>query len=257
MGDRDDSISDDELRDRVLYALLGPAGRLARVFATPLTALRDWAELAYYHDTKRQGLKMKETAALMDVSISKVALLSRALKENFLGDAEEAELPRRIEFMLWAEPLSLAKIKQVLTDTEPQRVNEVVSSLVDDGRIERIEEDNKVYYRLQIATDRRVWDSWLARIDGLNNVLRNVTDAIYARFFTDEDAAFARTLTFRVRPEDLEKLHEFYENQLFAIVEELDAGAEEDPDAAVPISLSLFWAPYEFLDSVSPDEEEE
>jgi hypothetical protein len=257
MSDRNDDIATDELQDRVLYALLGPAGRLARLFATPLTTLRDWAEMAYYHETKRHDLKMKEVAELMDVSISKVALLSRALKENFLRDVEDAELPRRIEFMLWAEPLSLAKIKQVLTETEPERVEEVVQDLVEQGRVKPVEADNNVLYELQIATDRRVWDSWLARIDGLNNVLRNVTDAIYARFFTDEDAAFARTLTFRIRPGDLERLHEFYENQLFTIVEELDTLAEEDPDSAVPISLSLFWAPYEFLDTVSPDEDKE
>lgn len=257
MSDRDDDISTEELQDRVLYALLGPAGRLARAFATPLTVLRDRAEMAYYHETKRKGLKMKEVAALMDVSISKVALLSRALKENFLSDAEEAELPRQIEFMLWAEPLSAAKIKQVLTETDPDRVDAVIATLVDEGRVASVEEDNKVVYELQISTDRRVWDSWLARIDGLNNVLRNVTDAIYARFFTDEQGAFARTLTFRARPDDLERLRDFYENQLFAMVEELDTLAENDPEEAVPISLSLFWAPYEFLESVSPDEDDE
>lgn len=256
MSDREKEISREELQDRVLYALLGPSSRLARLFGTPLNALRDLAEMAYYHETKRQGMKMKEVAELMDVSISKVALLSRALKENFLREEAEAELPRRIEFMLWAQPLSLAKIKQVLTDASAQEVNRAIRELLDEGRIVKEKHDTNVLYRLAISTDRRVWDSWLARVDGLNNVLRNVTDAIYARFFTSEQAAFARTLTFRVRPEDLDQLKEFYETQLFTLVTELDAATEGDPEGAVPISLSVFWAPYDFLKRSQVEEEE-
>ena len=257
MSDREEEISRAELQDRVLYALLGPSSRLARLFGTQLGTLRDLAEMAYYHETKRQGMKMKEVAELMDVSISKVALLSRALKENFLREEAQAELPRRIEFMLWAQPLSLAKIKQVLTDVSAQDVNRAIRELLDEGRIIKEKQDANVLYRLAISTDRRVWDSWLARVDGLNNVLRNVTDAIYARFFTSEQAAFARTLTFRVRPEDLERLQEFYEKQLFKLVQELDAATEDEPGTAVPISLSVFWAPYDFLKSHAGAEEEE
>ncbi len=252
--DRQEEISEEELRERVLYALLGPAARLGTVFGTPLGVVRELAEMAYYHETKRHGLKMKEVAELMDVSISKVALLSRALKENFFRDEAAGELPRRIEFMLWAEPLTLARIKQVLTDSSGEEVNDAIQELLDQGRVQKRREDPHVFYELAIKTDRRVWDSWLARIDGLNNVLRNVTDAVYARFFGADVAAFARTLTFRVHPDDLHELQKFYEEQLFELVHRLDARAEETPDEALPLALSMFWAPYEFLKNQVEDE---
>lgn len=257
MSDRDEEIAPRELRERVLYALMEPAARLARSFGTRLVPFRDYAEMAYYHETKRRNLKMKEVAALMDISMSKVALLSRALKENFLTDESEASLPRRIEFMLWAEPLTLAKIKQVLTDAKARDVNDAVRTLVDEGRIAKERGDNNTVYRLQIATDRRVWDSWLARIDGLQNALRNVGDAVYSRFFDPDDPlGFARTLTFRVRPDDVEQLRHFYE-QLFQLVIELDQAAEADPEEAVPLSLSMFWARHDRVGHLDPSEEEE
>ena len=250
MSHRHDDISQRELRDRVLYALLGPAARTARVLRTPLGTLRDWLEIGYFHDARKQDLKLKEIAELMEVSMSKVALLSRALKENFIREDAEAALPRRIEFMLWAGPLSPAKIKQVLPDADADDVDETLRALVDEGRIHAEGEGDQVHYGLTMATDRRVWDSWLARIDGLNNALRNVADAVYARFFTDEEAAFARTVTFHVRREQLGELQAFYE-QLFARIVELDGEACDDPDA-LALSLSMFWAPHDYLDTAIP-----
>ncbi len=254
---RDDDIEAQELRERVLYALMEPAGRLARVFRTPLTSFRDYAEVAYYHETKRHGMKMKDVAGLMDVSMSKVALLSRALKGNFLTDDASASLPRRIEFMLWAQPLTLAKIKQVLTDAKAQEVNRAIRELVEQGRVRKERRDANTVYALQITSDRRVWDSWIARVDGLQNAVRNVADAVYARFFLPpNDAAFARTLTFRARPEDLGRLRAFYEERLFELVTQLDTAAEDDPENSVAISLSVFWAPYDLAGSVHTQEEE-
>ena len=257
MSGRDDDIEPQELRERLLYALMEPAGRLARVFRTPLSPFRDYAEMAYYHETRRRDLKMKDVADLMDVSMSKVALMSRALKENFLRDESAASLPRRIEFMLWAEPLTLAKIKQVLTDADAREVNDAVRALVEEGRVSKERRDAHTVYSLQISTDRRVWDSWLARIDGLQNAMRNVADAVYARFFIPGDeTAFARTLTFRVRPDDIAILRELYEKNLFELVKQLDEAAESDPENSVPISLSMFWARHDLVGQVACDEEE-
>ncbi len=246
----DDSISDEELQERVIYATLGPAVRLARVFRVPLSDLKHWLDMAYYHETKRQNLKMKEVAALMSVSMSKVALLSRQLKENFIREDLVAELPRRIEFMLWAQPLSLAKLNQVLTDATEEEVEAAIQELLDDGRIELAGTETLPQYQLSISVDRRTWDSWLARIDGLNNVLRNVGDAVFSRFFADnKNTSFARTLTFRVRDEDYAKLQEFYETQLFELIQELDKAADDD-EGAQPVSLSLFWAPHDLLNQI-------
>jgi len=254
MSEEERDITNEELRDRVVYALMGPTARFARVFGIPLSQMRDWLDMAYYHETKRHNFKMKEVAALMQVSMSKVALLSRQLKGNFLRDDLTNALPRRIEFMLWAQPLSLAKIRQVITDASAKEVNDAIQELMEEGRIAKIGDPTQPLYELQIATDRRVWDNWLARVDGLNNVLHNVSDAIYARFFTDGSTSFARTLTFRVREEDMDELKAFYEEQLFELIQRLDEAAEDED--ALPISLSLFWAPHDLLNKLKQQQED-
>lgn len=194
---------------------------------------------------------MKEVAQVMDVSMSKVALLSRALKKNFTD--ENLDLPRRIEFMLWSGAQTSAKIKQVIPNATADEINDALKALVVEKKIVKERKEQVVQYALNIDVDRRVWDSWLAKVDGLNNVLRTVGDAVYARFFKSDPHAFARTLSFRVMPEDVKVLREFYENELFKLIVDLDAKTEGE-ESAVPLSLSLFWAPYNFIDDQDKEE---
>ncbi len=252
MSDSND-ISQDELQERVIYAMFGPVSRLARAFRAPLQEIRDAAEVAYFHETRRNDMKMREVAELMQVSMSKVALLSRGLKENFLRPEVEEELERRIEFMLWSEPLSLAKMQQVLTDVAGRDVKRAVRKLKSEGRIEKVEAENTWVYQLQIETDRRSWETWIARIDGLQNALRNVGDAVFARFISGDPAAFARTLQFRVRRDKLHRLEEAYE-ELFRLVVELDQEAAEAPEEEVEeLGLSMFWAPSDHIEKYQGD----
>ncbi len=248
-------MSDDqninELRNRVIYALFSPAAKISQSFKIPLSNLKELMEVAYFHETKKSGLKMKEVAKVMDVSMSKVALLSRALKKNF--STENVDLARRIEFMLWSGAMTSAKIKQVLPDASAEEINSTLLELVQEKKLRKERRDQVFHYVLNIDVDRRVWDSWLAKVDGLNNVLRTVADAVYARFFENDERAFARTLSFRVMPADIEKLRAFYEKELFKLIVELDAKTEGEEDA-IPLSLSLFWAPYNFIEEKDKEE---
>lgn len=260
-----DEISEQELRQRVLYAMFLPVIRLARVFGVPLSQLRDWLEIAYFHELRRDDLKLREASALMGISMSKAAVLSRQLKENFLAPEQEPGLERRIEFMLWAEPLTLAKIHQVLVDVSEREVSRALAGLVKSGRLKRERRGAHTVYALNINTSRRAWDSWLARVDGLQDALGSVTNAVYGRFFRAEPRAFARTLTFRIRPEDLDELRKLYEEVIFPKIVELDdralgpqddaqggsAGQRDAPDEDTqPLSLSMFWAPHEYIKHV-------
>ena len=250
-----DEFTKEELQRRVVYAALGPAVRLARAFRIPLADLKKRTDMAYFQEAKEQGLKTHEIAEALDISTSKVGILSRQLKRNFLGD-RNAELTRRIEFMLWSEPLSLARMLQVLTDVSGKEVHKALQELLNEDRIQLGGTGKVPQYELKVSVDRRVRDTWLARIDGLSNALKNVGDAIYARFFTDcGDEAFARTLAFRVRPQDLPRLKALYEEHIFALIQELDSQAEGDPDAQA-LSLSMFWAPHNLLDDGNTEEGE-
>ena len=240
-----DELSEQELAERVIYALFLPSVRLARAFGADLSRMKEWVEMAYFHELRREGLKMREVADVMGVSTSKASLLSRQLKENFARSESEHELPRRIEFMLWAEPLSRAKIHQVLgRDFERRAIDRTLRSLAKDRRI-RLDRDTSLY-GLVIQQDRRVWDSWVARVDGLKDVLGTLTDVIYGRFFRGEPRATARTLSFRIDEREMGALAKLYEEVIFARIVELDERAGE-AEQSVEMNLSLFWSPRDLL----------
>jgi hypothetical protein len=247
-----ETISEHELRSRVVYTLFLPPVRLARYFAVDLARMKEWLEMAYFHELRRDGFKQREIAEVMGVSMSKVSLLSKQLKGNFLRAEQEEALPRRIEFMLWAEPLSLLKLKQVLQDVDSLEIEQAVEELEQEGRIGKVAQGTTEVYELKIQTDRRVWDSWVARVDGLQDALGNITNVIYGRFFAEEPLAFARTLSFRLRRDRLHVLQELYEQHIFKTIVELDeeAGAlpEDEQDIEIEeLSISLFWGPYLYL----------
>lgn len=232
----------DELKDRVVYGLMLPAVRLATNFRVPLAQMKRWVETAYYQETKRRGMEMKEAKEVMSVSLSKVALLSRQLKENFMREDDEYELPRRIEYMLWAEPLTQARLNQVLPDLNELQIASAIEQLLDEGRIRAVDRATEPAYELDVTEARRVWDTWLARIDGLSNALGSVADAVNARFFEGDERALARTLTFHIREQDREQLRKFYEDELFPFIAGLNQKAEETAEPSPVVSLSIFWA---------------
>ena len=80
---------DPELARQVVYTLLLPAVRLALALGVPVREVADQLEVAYFHETKRQGLKTREAAERMGASLRKVAELSNRLKQRFLGPESE------------------------------------------------------------------------------------------------------------------------------------------------------------------------
>lgn len=242
MNETRNEISPQELKSRVAFSLLLPVAQIATTLGLPLSDMKKWLETAYFQEARRRGLELKDVKDVMHVSISKASLLSRQLKRNFLDSEQRHELPRRIEYMLWAQPLSRARLSQVLPDVEDTELDEALAQLLDEERVEIVHSQGAELYRLKIKRARRVWDDLLARLDGLNNALRSVGDTVFSRFFDPDSPSFARTLTFHVQEQDIERLERFYEEILFPFIEELNEAAEAKTDEANAISLSLFWA---------------
>lgn len=234
-------ISDDELQQRVIYSLLRPAARLARLFGVPLKEIVGWLELAYFHELKDAGLTQRESASLFGVSTRKVAQLAARLKQNFFRPERDEELPRRIEFMLWAGPESEGRIIQSLDGYTPDEVRHALELLVDQERVVRTD-GRTVYYEVPRSEFRLYQDHWMAKIDGLNNHLFSVVDSIFGRFFKDDERAFARTLNFRIRKEDIGELRKLYEEVIFPRLRDLDEAAKNADDAE-EVGLSINWAP--------------
>ena len=242
---RDSEVA--ELRDRVLYTMLLPATRMARLLDRPLKSLREWMQMSYFHEWKRQGLKLHEIAERMDISQRKVAMLSKQLKENFSIHEQEASVPRRIEFMLWAGPLSSARIKQTLSGVDSKNVDRALRRLLKDGRIEEKQLERMVVYGVVSSESRLVTPQWKSRLDALEELLSTVIQTVHLRFFEEENRAFARTLSFRMRREDYERLVEMYQDDIWTIIKELDSRAKDttDDENLEEFSLTVCWSPHD------------
>lgn len=248
-GDPDEPMTRAELVQRLVYSLLLPAVRMALAHGLPLKELMRLGELAAYHEARRRDLTNAEIAERLDVSIRKVAELSRRLKENFLAPDTRHGLPRRIEFMLWGEPASLARIKQAFADEAEADVEAAVASLEAQGRIRKVEGRTERYERVR-SQAVLVNDQLLARIDGLDNLLGNVADVVHSRFLeASPPESFARTLSLRVRRSDLPRLRALYDDILWEVLQRLDedARSSEDPET---MSLSILWAPHARLQAL-------
>ncbi|MCA9520581.1 MAG: hypothetical protein KC609_06395, partial [Myxococcales bacterium] len=165
----------DELIRRVLYSLLGLASRLSRRFVFSLRELNHWLEMAYFHELRKAGMTLKQIAERLEISLRKVSLLSSRLKENFFIPEKEHALPRRIEFLLWAEPMSALRIKQVLkSEYELEAIEAAISVLAEQRRIQLVSNGVTEMYALSKRSARLYQGQLMSRIDGLNHLLQVV-----------------------------------------------------------------------------------
>jgi len=242
-----------ELGERVIYALLRPAARLALAFGVSIKDVGDWLQMAYFHEARARGLKLRHIADILDVSPRKAALLSKQLKHNFLDVEVEVALPRRVEFLLWAGPLSAARITQALQG-DSAAIERALKKLVADGRV-KVEPGATPRYAVVRGEFRLVDEAgWLSRIDGLDTLLGSVANTTFSRFFggaAQKAASFARTAGLRVRKADLPTLQKLYQETLWPALVALDEAAKGD-DEATSIEVSLVWAPLGALADVGP-----
>lgn len=244
----DVGIGEAERRLRVLYAFVRGAAELSAVFGIGLKSFERLGHMAAFQALRRRGLGLGAIAHRLGVSRRKADQLSRLLKDNFFDRsiaAEEGEaLERRVEFMLWAEPMSDARLKQVLRSVEAEAVDAAMRGLEAAGRI--AEADG--VWRITTPERRLVRDDWLARIGGLNHQLGAVGGAAFARLFRDDPRAFARTLSLRVRTDRVERLEALYRDVVWPTLVELDAECQGlDPAEVLPLALSLCWGPADTL----------
>jgi len=254
VGDLTD-IDDRELQRRVLYAVVRPLVRLADAFRFPLAEVVDLVAAAYFHHLRDKGLRLAEIGDHLAISERTAKRLAKQLRETFLDAERRYDLPVRIEFMVWATPMSRTKVKQVLAPLDKREIDAAIDLLLAEGRLR--EDASRATPRLVVDAHvtSLVRDTWLARIGGLNSFLGNLTDAVYGRFFRAEPRAFARTLNFLVRRADEPALAKLFTDTLVPAIRALDAAAQGHDDADT-VRLSVCWAPYQYLaQHVSPDDD--
>ena len=70
-----------------------------------------------------------------------------------------------------------------------------------------------------------------------------IGQTVDARFERTDPNAMARTLSFKIRPEDLARLTELYEKQVMPLIVELDRQAVAEGGAGIPMNVAMMWAP--------------
>lgn len=240
-------LAPQELRQRVIYSLFMPAVRLARHFGIELKELSRWLELAYFHEARNSGQNLQETAEALGISHRTAVRLARELREHFFAPELRHDLPRRIEFMLATQPMSSARIRQVL-DARTEDIDAALRDLEQQGRIQS-RAGRTATWEVATRIRRLPRDTWRARVAALNSFAVNMADAVFGRFFRDEPRAFARTLSFHVPAERAARLNALYEDVLLPAIVELSA---DDPAAGdtESVQLSICWAPYDYLENL-------
>ena len=239
-------LNREELGIRVLYAFIQASAELSAVFGVGLKTFERLSHMAAFHVLRRRKLDLNGISEQLGVSRRKVDQLSRLLKDNFferfVAPEDAKALERRIEFMLWAQPMSASRLKQVLPVETSEAVDSALESLT---RAERVAGLDGVY-RITTPERRLVRDDWLARVGGLTHQLSAVSLAAVGRFLKDDQRAFARTISLRVPKDKLDALETLYREEIWPLLSDLDAQCGEEPNVeAVPLTFSLCWAPVE------------
>ncbi|MEM9067842.1 MAG: Lrp/AsnC family transcriptional regulator [Myxococcota bacterium] len=223
----------------VLYAMLRAAARVGVEAGVPIKRASRWMRLAQFHELRKMGLTIAQASERLGVSEPTGARIARELRKDFLAGEVEHDLPRRIAFLLWPGPLSRKRIAQVLPHETPEDIDDAVATLLAEERIERVAGRGEVYGVTQ-SEDRLVRPAMSARLGGLNSLLDNLIKTIVARFFQQRGDAFARTISFRMRPEDQAELQAFYREQLWPLLANLEKRCEGQSDL-VTTQLSILW----------------
>ncbi|MCA9527455.1 MAG: hypothetical protein KC549_14290 [Myxococcales bacterium] len=225
----------------IFYALCTPLVRLALRRGIPLRALKHLVGMAYFNEARRRGLAGAETAERMGVSLRTVTQLSRRLKDFLTVETSHA-LPRRLEYLLWTEPLSLARLRQTIR-AEDDEIQSAIGHLVDQQRI-RLRPDGRyepTRRQFPLVED----EDEGARLDGLNHLLEAVADTVGSRFYDGDVVAFARTNAIRVRRQDVGRIASHYA-ALRDLLQVMDDAAHGQDDL-VEMALTMTWAPHAML----------
>lgn len=248
----DQRIPQGELVARVIFALLRPAVRIATLFGVSLKDLTRLLESAHYQEVRTHTPTQRDVADALGVSARTADRLARQLREAFVVPELEHHLPRRIEFMLAATPMSAARLVQVVHDASERDVLEALATLEQDGRVVA-EQGRTTVYRPASGVRSLPRDSWVNRIGGLESFGENLSNAAWGRFFADDERAFARTLSFRLTEPQIRELDAWYQSAVLPAIVAWSEAAEsvQDTTPRTAMQLSLCWAPYEAMEQAT------
>ena len=238
-------VSEEFIR-RLVYSLLKPGTKIADRFHVPLKQVTQLVQLVFYEKKRGRGLSIKQISEEFQTSTRTVDRLIKSLREDFFDPETEHELPRKIEFLLWAEPLGAQRIAQLLPDHSEDAIRDALELLIDQQRVVAQEGRTTLYAATQKAN--RLSDSTeAAKIDALNHLLGTVIEAVERRFLERDPRAGARNVSLRLRREDLSEIEHLYETVIWPKLCELDERASDAEDT-IELGWVTCWSPLDSED---------
>lgn len=232
-----------EYQARIVFSMLKPAAQIADHVRLPLKELSNLVQNAYYSLKRDQGMSIAQIARQLGTSTRTIDRIAKGTRANFFRPEREHTLPRRIEFLLWDGPKSSARLQQLLPNVEPEQLADAIERLRRDNRIQLTPGRTPMYSATRRA-NRLPDDTLAARVDALNNLLDTVVQTIRGRFFLRDTRAGARTVTLRVRRQDIPAIEALYEEVLWDKLVELDDRARDaDEDDIVEMGVVVCWSP--------------
>ena len=225
---------------RMIFSLLKPAAVLGDTMGIELKTFTTMAQLAIYQQKKRRGLTQSEISKQLGVSSRTLDRVLKIMRNGFFEPESDHELPRKIEFILWGEPCGLARLVQLLDGYSAEEIQQALDVLVEEERARPIE-GRTLKWGVTRRANRLSDDKLAAKIDGLNNVLGVISNAVWNRFFKESPQAGARTVTMLIRQEDIPELKQLYETYIWPRLVELDAQAQESQDS-VEMGVTMVWS---------------
>lgn len=242
------TVDERERAQRTLHMMFRAGARVAMATGVNLRRLKGAVEDAYVQEALESGWPLKKIGEVLDVSASKTALLSRQLKQGVVSKdhTDELELDRRLEYMLWARPMTLARMNQVLPRERYSDLAKAVRRLVADERVSASDDEGQVTtYSLRVDPERRPWERYLSRLEGAQRGMRAAADAVTSLFVEESgEPAQAYSVEVQLAPEQIPQARELIEAKMNELTEALRAMDETGAMRvdSKPLRLGAFWA---------------
>jgi len=174
-------------------------------------------------------------------------MLAQELRSDFFDPEIEHGLPRRIEFLLWPEPLSEGRVYQHLRGESKENIKAALSSLEREGRIvSRI--GKSTMYEVASSSSSLVNSSLMRRIDAANNMIEGISKSIWGSFFSLKDPGLGRTVKLHVHKDDLNELDDIYRENIFKRLEKLEGRLIPGEQNSQAITVCYAWVPNDIVE---------
>ena len=226
-------------KQRILYSLFRCVSRVALRLSMPLSQMNDLFQMAYFHEAREEkGMGLGDVADLFGKSLRTVSSLHNRYRGDFFAPEQEIQLRRKIAQRVQDGPVDAGELAAAFPQVKGTFLTTALDDLLrekrillDGERFRRNPEDHDFFSETDIR----------ARVDGLNRQMDIVAEAVWRRFFEEDETArsTARSYVFQSTPQDFNDLQDrltaYLRDQAIAVD---DAASAETSSTRCAVTLA-------------------